>query len=293
MMAYLKNTIRSLINKAGYDINKIRNDVPDRIYHDLYPKESLENKRFYNIGAGNFRHKYWTNIEYHSNWYNYDNNLLDINYDLFSIKPLPIETKSAEAVYSSHTIEHINNEAAQNMFNEAFRILKPNGYLRLTTVNINLDYRAYKDNDRAYFYWIEEYSKKINWKRVNYIKPLNKASIEQVFLAHFATSVSELHADGAKERINDRELVSIFEEKEYEEALNYITSKCPIEIQKKYPGNHMNWWNYKKLSAMLKKAGFDKIYLSGYGQSYSPILRDLSLFDNTRPKNSLYVEAIK
>jgi len=44
---------------------------------------------------------------------------------------------------------------------------------------------------------------------------------------------------------------------------------------------------------MLRKAGFSKIFLSGYGQSFSPVLRNTDLFDNTHPEISLYVEAIK
>lgn len=47
------------------------------------------------------------------------------------------------------------------------------------------------------------------------------------------------------------------------------------------------------MSSMLEIAGFNKIYLSGYGQSFCPILRDVAVFDNTHPKISLYVEAIK
>ncbi len=79
----------------------------------------------------------------------------------------------------------------------------------------------------------------------------------------------------------------------YEQALNYCTSKCPIDIQKKYPGHHCNWWNKDKMFRMLKKAGFKNIFLSGYGQSFSPVLRNTQLFDKTHPKISLYVEAIK
>jgi hypothetical protein len=44
---------------------------------------------------------------------------------------------------------------------------------------------------------------------------------------------------------------------------------------------------------MLKNAGFENIYLSGYGQSFSPVLRNIYFFDNTHPKVSLNVEAFK
>jgi hypothetical protein len=110
---------------------------------------------------------------------------------------------------------------------------------------------------------------------------------------HFASSVSTLHSDGCDERIDDDELNALFNKLNYEEALDYCINKCPVEIQMKYPGNHMNWWNFKKMSRMLTKAGFSKIYLSGHGQSFFPILRDTTFFDDTHPKISLYVEAIK
>lgn len=278
----------------GYEIKKLPKPSIT-LYHDLYPEESIINKRFYNIGAGGFYHPYWTNVDYDSEWYafNRDLTLQGIQYDLLALEPLPIDTGSAEVVYSSHTVEHITNAAAQNLFSEAYRILKPNGYIRITTPNINLEYRAFKENDRKYFFWINTYSIEANWQRAKYTMPLNKASTEQIFLAHFASSVSTLHADGAPERIDDAELNRIFATLKFEVALDYCISKCPLEIQRKYPGNHLNWWNYDKMVSMLKKAGFTKIYLSGYGQSYCPILRDLALFDNTHPKISLYVEAIK
>ncbi|MCO6453101.1 MAG: methyltransferase domain-containing protein [Caldilineales bacterium] len=292
----MKQLIQRFLGSQGYEIRKV-SDYKSQInlYTDIYPEDSLNNKRFYNIGAGGFSHPFWTNVDYDSEWYasNRAETFSGIHYDLFSLEPLPIDSEFAEIVYSSHTVEHIDNSAAQNMFNESYRILKPGGFLRITTPNIDLEYRAYRENDRNYFYWIEMYSIPKNWRRVKYNKPLNEASIEQIFLTHFASSVSTLHSDGASERIDDNDLKILFSELEYEKALNHCISKCPIEIQKKYPGNHMNWWNFRKMSSMLKEAGFTKIYLSGYGQSFCPILRDTALFDNTHPKISLYVEAIK
>lgn len=290
----MKRIIQRTLNNFGYEINKIgRPNI--ELFSKLYSEDSLKNKRFYNIGAGGFSHPFWTNVDYESEWYaNYSSITREgIDYDLFSLEPLPVEPDSAEIVYSSHTVEHINDEAAQNMFNESYRILKPNGYLRITTPNIDLEYRAFKENDRYYFFWIDSYSVEKNWKRAKYNKPLNEASIEQIFLAHFATSVSTLHIDGADERIDDNELKRIFNEMDFENALNYCCSRCPVEIQRKYPGNHINWWNKKKMVSMLKKAGFPKIYLSGCGQSFNPVLRNVAYFDNTHPKISLYIEAVK
>ncbi|MFO7559260.1 MAG: methyltransferase domain-containing protein [Desulfobacterales bacterium] len=278
-----------------YGLRKIDRAYNIELYSSMYSKDSVKKKNFYNIGAGGFSHPCWTNVDYDSQWYksNRSKTLQGIQYDLFSLDPLPIESESAEIVYSSHSVEHVNDEAAQNIFNESYRILKPAGYIRIVTPNIDLEYRAYKEDDREFFFWIDKYSIPKNYKRMHFNQPFNDASIDQIFLAHFATSVSVLHSDGAPERIDDNELNRIFNAMDYEEALNYICTKCPIEIQKKYPGNHMNWWNKKKMFSMLSQAGFKKIYLSGYGQSYCHVLRDIMFFDNTNPKIALYIEAIK
>lgn len=297
----LKRTIRKLFNAIGYDIRKLeksdKSGLPDRsdlaLYYKIYGKEAVENRRFYNIGAGSFRHQAWTNVDHESDWYrDARRNNIGIDWDLLSLTPIPVEDNSAEIVYSSHTIEHITDEAAQNMSNESYRILRKGGIFRVTTPNIDLYFRAYKENDRHFYYWLDWYKAPEEYQRLKANKPLTEASMQQVFLKNFAYSASTLHTDGASERIDDEELDRVFRELEYEEALNYCTSKCSLEVQRKYPGNHINWWNKNKLFRMLRTAGFSNIYLSGYGQSFSPVLRNTLIFD-THPKISLYVEAVK
>lgn len=290
----MKRQLLKLARSLGYDVKKMpKTDLA--IYKKHYNKDSINNKRFYNLGAGSFYHPYWTNIDYYSDWYsdNKKTSMSGVHHDFMTLKELPIDRDSAEVVYSSHTVEHITDEAAQKMFDEAYRILKKDGVLRITTPNIDLEHRAFKDNDRDYFYWVDNYSKKKEIERINITKPMKQASIEQIFLYHFAGSVSELHGDGSKERISDNGLRSLFSEKSFEDALNYCTNKCNLEIQSRYPGNHINWWNPEKMTNMFKNVGFTKIFQSGFGQSFSPIMRDVRLFDNTHPKISLYMEAVK
>jgi len=291
----MRQLLQKSIKILEYGLRKIDRASSIELYSNIYPYDSVKNKNFYNIGAGGFSHPCWTNIDYDSKWYksNRSKTLKGIQYDFFSLDRLPIESESAEVIYSSHSVEHINDEAAQNILNESYRILKPGGYLRIVTPNIDLEYRAYKENDIRFFFWIDKYSIPKNYQRMYFNQPFNRASIGQIFLAHFATSVSLLHSDGAPERIDDNELDQIFNSMDYEKALNYICAKCPIEIQKKYPGNHMNWWNKEKMFSMLSKAGFAKIYLSAYGQSYCHVLRDVLFFDNTNPKIALHIEAVK
>jgi SAM-dependent methyltransferase len=290
----LKKVTRGLLNRYGYDVVKIPAERGLSLYHEIYGRKAVDQRRFYNIGAGGFRHPAWTNIDKLSDWYKQaQGKSVAIDWDLLALTAIPVESDCAEVVYSSHAVEHVPDEAAANMFREAFRILKKAGVLRITMPNIDLHYRAYKVNDKHYFYWTSRYSNPKYYTKINLNAPLNQASIQQIFLWTFAASASTLHNDGSPERITDRQLDALFREKPYEEALNYCTSKCLLEVQHKYPGNHINWWNRDKTMRMLQEAGFSDVRLSAYGQSFCPVLRDTLLFDSTHPRVSLYVEAVK
>lgn len=298
MLKMIKNGVKRLFRALGYDMRRITGPQDARLdlelYHNIFPKESIANKRFYNIGGGSFRHPFWINIDLKCEWYQQALEGSDyINFDLLSLEKMPIPDETAEIVYSSHTLEHINDQAAQNMFNESHRVLKKGGIFRLTSPDIDLVYRAYRDDDRNFFFWIDAFSIPENYEKIRIKIPMNKASTPQIFLYFFASQVSELHADSPVPKISDKELDRLFTTLGYEEALNYCTSKCSLEAHRACPGNHINWWNRKKALRMLKGAGFEDTHSSGYGQSYCPILRNTTLFDNTYPKASFYLEAVK
>jgi len=284
-----------MAESRGYSLlkNSTGADPSDlAMYARLYPAESLATRSFYNIGAGQFRHPYWTNIEKKSDWYTGVAEGKYIEHDLLSLKKLPVGDNSAEAVYSSHTVEHITDPAAQMMFDEAYRILKPGGTLRFATPDMDLVYAAYRRSDRDFFYWIDRFSIPDEYKKI-YTKPLNEASLEQIFLSYFASHASKLSPYSGLTKIGDEELRKIFKEKSLDEALNYCTSRYSPEVHLKYPGPHVNWWTFNKAKEMLEQSGFRNITKSGYGQSACPVLRNISLFDGTHPKISLYVEAVK
>jgi SAM-dependent methyltransferase len=51
---------------------------------------------------------------------------------------LPLETDSAEVVYSSHMLEHLTRDAARRVLAEALRVLEPGGILRLAVPDLAL-----------------------------------------------------------------------------------------------------------------------------------------------------------
>jgi len=284
----MKEMIRSVLDRFGYEIKcKINSDETS---YDIFPENSLYEKRFYNIGAGSFNHLYWMNIDYATEHYNKVQKDF-INYNLMELKPLPIEDNVAEIVYSSHTIEHVSDEAVHNMLRESYRILKPGGGIRLTTPNAWLEFQAYKRNDIRYWYWVDWYGKPGTWERL-YKVPLPKASIHQLFLHHFASQLCEIDVDDSPERkYSDSEIIEFFTNNPDVSGLDYFTKQCRFNAD--HPGNHINWWTHDKVISFLKEAGFSAPYGSGWGQSVLPPLRDTALFDNTHPKISLYVEAFK
>lgn len=284
----MKKFIHNFINSQGIDIVR-KNRLNLNIY-EKYPKKSITERRFYNIGAGSFKHPYWTNIDYSTEHYKKVQKNPFIHYDLMAITPLPLENDIAEIIYSSHTIEHVNDHAVRNMLKEAHRVLKKGGGIRLTTPNAWLEYQAYVNNDMSYWYWLKNYSNK-SWGKI-YKIPLSEVTIHQIFIHHFASQLSEISNDNtADKKYSDKEIIEIFKASPTVETLDFFTQQCKFNPD--YPGSHINWWTYEKITSFLKEAGFSKIYISGAGQSLYAPMRDPYLFDSTHPKISLFIEAIK
>lgn len=290
------NIIRKIANKFGIEIQRMNHSDDVDHYIRLYGTKSVQQKRFYNVGAGNFFHPCWTNIDNGSDLpVSGIRKAALINYDLFSLLPMPLPSDVAKLIYTSHTIEHITDIEVQHLFNEAFRTLETNGIFRIVTPDIDNEYRAWRNNDRDYWNWInDDYNNNPeSYKKRNLNIPLREASNSQLFLCGFASTASIIHTEGSSEKITDDELEKIFREMPYTDALNYCLSRCSVEVQKKFPFDHINWFNKEKLFRMLRKAGFEKIHVSAYGQSLAPVMRNLRYFDSTLPNISIYVEAVK
>ena len=290
----VKSIIRVLLHKAGFEIKRASKRAADpyslSLYASLYDAATLERKPFYNVGAGSFWHPYWTNIDYISDWYGSVQKSA-IHHDLMSRDPLPIESNSAEIVYTSHTIEHIKEDAVLIFFREAFRTLKPRGVFRVTTgPDAETNYRAMINGDTHWFYWDDWYAESGSFEHV-YHKPANSVPIEERWLAHVAAPLAPNDISPSEHKFNAVEIRRIIDELGLEKALDFFTSKC--DFDSKRPGNHISWWTHTKVSNFLEDAGFSNIYRSGYGQSVSPILRNTEFFDSTHPQMSIYVEAIK
>lgn len=64
-----------------------------------------------------------------------------------NFEKIPIDNNSCEAIYASHTFEHINPGVMPKVFSECFRVLKPGGCIRIVIPNPILSIKNYLDRN--------------------------------------------------------------------------------------------------------------------------------------------------
>jgi predicted SAM-dependent methyltransferase len=283
------NPIRRVTRAFGFDLVRQvpKQDVAD--YRRLYGDAAVRERRFYNIGAGPFRHPGWLNFDLYAGGVPTGH----VAHDLMSLTPLPREDGQAELVYCGHVLGHLNDEAALYTLREAHRLLKPGGLLRLVVCNTRLAYEAWRRNDRDFFFWIHDHDASGYWRQTNLRMPLGQATLAQVFLEDFASTASAITVVGAANRIDDAELEKIFSENPLETALDYCAHRCPPALQSRFPYHRMNWFHEEKLVGMMRQAGFENAQLSAYLQSRAHVFRNRHYFDSHLPQISLYAEAVR
>jgi predicted SAM-dependent methyltransferase len=290
----------TMLRKLGFQVSikKLSDDI--KLYHEEYCEDSITKRRFYNVSAGGhwnyclIEHPYWTNLDLNgaSNISEEKKHAINLtSYDMLQKQILPIESNSAEIILSQYSIEHVTNEAADFFFKESHRSLKENGVFRIVAPNTDLDVRAYNRNDRSYFWW-EDYMS-LNPESLGHNKPMNQASLEQIFITHFAANASTLHIVENPDKIEDNEFKSMLQSHKVEDVLDFCTSRCKLDIQKEFRTNHINWWNHNKVIHALKRAGFKDAYIVAPHQSTARVLRKATHFDKLWNNLALFVEAVK
>jgi predicted SAM-dependent methyltransferase len=68
----------------------------------------------------------------------------DVVHDL--TKPLPFKDNSVEYIFNEHFIEHLTYSQGKNFLEECYRVLIPNGILRISTPNLDWLIKCYIEN---------------------------------------------------------------------------------------------------------------------------------------------------
>jgi ubiquinone/menaquinone biosynthesis C-methylase UbiE len=265
------------MNSAFKNLEAISHNVPHHVYTNKYSPETLKERPFYNIGGGeNWYHPYWQVID------------AALLHDHAGIKhlfdgetALPVGDERAKIVYSSHCLEHLPMRTVEHLLAEIYRIMEPDGLLRLALPDMDFFSRAYGRGDNDYMINVVDNS--------GQYKPL---SLEQNWLSQFAYPCSVLCKETPELHIGDEEVKKLINDLGYEGAMDEIVGRIPDDLSLDiFP--HINWFNEKKLKGLLEKAGFVDIEKSAYGQSSETVLCDVMTFDYTTPETSLYMEARK
>ena len=102
-----------------------------------------------NLGCGSRYRKDWINIDFVST----NKNIIVHNL----LKGIPFKDNTFNVVYHSHLLEHFSRTEASDSIKECYRVLKPNGIIRVVTPNLEeilINYQKYlrlalQDNKKA------------------------------------------------------------------------------------------------------------------------------------------------
>lgn len=231
----------------------------------LYPPN--RNERYLNIGGGNWYYPRWENIDLYA-----DDIFVDYRIDLRLKQPIPVSDSCAVIIFSSHVLEHMSDEDCFFVLRECYRILKPEGILRIVIRDMDKALEAYRARDDRFF--DEGGALCIG------------DSIERKLVNFFASYAKDGYRGGP---IVSPELVR--EKLRALDKYQFITW-CAGLIPEDAPYKaHVNGYDFAKLKKFIKEVGFRKVVKSEHRKSSAKILREKA-FDNC-PVVSLFVDVFK
>lgn len=244
-----------------------------------------------NLGAGR-----WSR----PGWAGYDSLHIPGSGRLDASTRFPVPDASLSFVFSSHFFEHIDDNVAQNLFNESFRVLRPGGALRVSVPDFEATLDHYRAGDDAFFDSPDAWDMTLRYE--NWAACGVHPNLENKLLYAFT----------AYENMPDRGLFPAWryipgyycgppkvDAAEVREAATlypalvfsaWAAARLPPPAQINETG-HINAYTLDKFRVMLFRAGFREVERSEHQRSRFAELRHPA-FDN-RPNISLFVEAIR
>lgn len=245
-----------------------------------------------NLGCGNRYHKDWINLDFKSKNENV------IEYDLNT--KLPFEDSSVDVVYTSHVLEHFSKCFAPKFLQECYRVLKPNGIIRVVVPDLEQLVRNYiifldgakkgdKDSQEKYEWtMIELFDQMVrNFSGGGMLEYWKQNPMPQ---EAFVIERTGSEVKNAIKRL--RENPNIKPTKE-------CIQKTSEEIGRFRLSGEVHQWMYDEysLKKVLQDIGFENITRNLANessiQSFNTYLLDIEENGDTRKPDSLFMEAIK
>jgi SAM-dependent methyltransferase len=231
-------------------------------------------------------------------WITVDWSQADFSFWLSKDSSLPFADNSQRVVYSSHMMEHVEDDALERLLQEIHRILKPGGAVRIEVPDADKLVAAYRNRDRA----LLDYFREGREDMVRRFPALGEKYLEDhlTVLGEIANYID--YTDGAVH-------IPVYADKSrFEEELDKGLPSFNRWAQglktpdQRNSGGHANALTAGKMSDMLRSAGFSTVEVSTLGRTAIPGLklgRGLRrLYDSvpetaSRAFYSLYIEAFK
>lgn len=278
--------------------------------------------KYLNLGCGHRFHSSWTNINFIST----DENVIACDLK----KGIPFPEKSFDVVYHSHMLEHLSKAESELFINECYRVLRPQGILRIVVPDLEQIVRAYlyclekahidpKEWEQNY-QWIllEMYDQTVRNKSggdmINFLSRQNISSQE------FAIARCGVEIENIIDNSQQQSFANTIPENNFKKFLKHIyrllrysnyrhraflklilsqTELDALEIGQFRQSGEVHQWMYDhySLSGLLKKCGLQEITKRTAHESCIPEWTSFNL--DTEPDgsvykpDSLYMESIK
>jgi predicted SAM-dependent methyltransferase len=245
-----------------------------------------------NLGCGNRFHKDWINLDFKSN----SDKVIEFNL----LEKLPFEDDSIDIVYTSHVLEHFSKCDAPKFLDECYRILKPNGIIRVIVPDLEqliknyikfLDGAKKGDIDSQEKYeWtlIELFDQMVRnysgGEMLNYWKQ-NPMPQEEFIIQRTGSEV--------------KNALDIIRKNPNNAPIKECINKNADEIGKFRLSGEIHQWMYDEysLGKLLEKIGFNKFKKVMANESkikdFNNYLLDIEQNGDIRKPDSLFMEAIK
>lgn len=279
----LKNAFKRFLWKRGYYIYPHFCIARDYDFAEAYAAYGPDAK-FINVGGGTrFYHPRWDvydvfgealakKVEYFH------------HYDLRRLRTEPFPEQNVDLFYTAHTFEHLPADSIAGVIQGIYDALKPGGVLRVVVPDADLVMEAYDTGDRSFSETYDSWFKS---------RGCENPTLEDYLLHDIAASRLPVYNEQLRhaQPLTPEQVRAKRAELDTEAFLDFLISG--IDDSNFCGEDHMNWFNEKKLTGLLRNAGFKTVYRSAFGKSKVPVLREVPIFDETMPHFSLYLEAKK
>ncbi len=269
---------------------------------------------YLNVGCGNKFHKDWVNVDMTSS----STDVIVANL----LKGIPFPDKSFDVVYHSQVLEHFPKEKAKNFIKECFRVLKPDGIIRVVVPDLENIVDEYKkflnenienpnDLSAANYDWImlEMYDQTVRnysgGQMAEFLKQPHVINEKYVIdrIGFVGKSIRNSYLSGNTFSGNFKKAFSsvLIFKKAVKYIFRKIRHKTTSETSKIGAfrlGGEIHMWMYDRysLSRLLKNCGFEEVSIKSPFESGIPKWKEYELDikdDLVYDPTSLFVEARK